>query len=154
MLSRHDRRELGSSMCRSGEAIARDCPNGSDLWRCSTLTPRSNSFVDRRGFHRALTEIFSVVLKKAVRVLKVRAAWQPIERKQSGVGPAGSRVGFQVATPRSANKDIPQFAPVVTVKVGLVDDDFGRGQTILLERERIKRHTIKQRRLNHQANAA
>jgi putative transposase len=31
---------------------------------------------------------------------------------------------------------------------------FGRGQTILLERERIKRHTIKQRRLNHQAKAA
>ena len=31
---------------------------------------------------------------------------------------------------------------------------FGRGQTILLERERIKRDTIKQRRLNHQAKAA
>lgn len=31
---------------------------------------------------------------------------------------------------------------------------FGRGQTILIERERIKRDTIKQRRLNHQAKAA
>ena len=31
---------------------------------------------------------------------------------------------------------------------------FGRGHTILLERERIKRHTIKQRRLHHQLNAA
>jgi transposase InsO family protein len=31
---------------------------------------------------------------------------------------------------------------------------FGRGQTILLERERIKRETIRQRRLNHQAKAA
>ena len=31
---------------------------------------------------------------------------------------------------------------------------FGRGHTILLERERIKRDTIKQRRLNHQAKAA
>ncbi|MEN5279496.1 integrase core domain-containing protein, partial [Brucella sp. TWI432] len=31
---------------------------------------------------------------------------------------------------------------------------FGRGQTILLERERIKRDTIKKRRLNHQAKAA
>lgn len=31
---------------------------------------------------------------------------------------------------------------------------FGRGQAILLERERIKRDTIKQRRLNHQAKAA
>ncbi len=31
---------------------------------------------------------------------------------------------------------------------------FGRGQTILLERERIKRVTIKKRRLNHQAKAA
>ena len=31
---------------------------------------------------------------------------------------------------------------------------FGHGQTILLERERIKRQTIKQRRLNHQAKAA
>ena len=31
---------------------------------------------------------------------------------------------------------------------------FGRGQTILLERERIKRDTIKQRRLNHHAKAA
>lgn len=31
---------------------------------------------------------------------------------------------------------------------------FGRGQTILLERERIKRDTIKQRRFNHQAKAA
>ncbi|MDQ0458408.1 hypothetical protein QO005_004771 [Rhizobium paknamense] len=31
---------------------------------------------------------------------------------------------------------------------------FGRGQTILLERERIKRDTIRQRRLNHQAKAA
>jgi len=31
---------------------------------------------------------------------------------------------------------------------------FGRGQTILLERERIKQDTIKKRRLNHQAKAA
>ncbi|MTH65948.1 transposase (plasmid) [Haematobacter massiliensis] len=31
---------------------------------------------------------------------------------------------------------------------------FGRGQTILIERERIKRDTIRQRRLNHHAKAA
>jgi len=31
---------------------------------------------------------------------------------------------------------------------------IGRGQTILLQRERIKRNTIKQRRLNHHAKAA
>jgi putative transposase len=31
---------------------------------------------------------------------------------------------------------------------------YGRAQAILLERERIKRDTIKQRRLNHQAKAA
>jgi transposase InsO family protein len=31
---------------------------------------------------------------------------------------------------------------------------FGRGETILLERERIKRDTTRQRRLNHQAKAA
>jgi hypothetical protein len=31
---------------------------------------------------------------------------------------------------------------------------FGRGQTILLQRERIKRHTITQRRLHHQRQAA
>ena len=31
---------------------------------------------------------------------------------------------------------------------------FGRGETILLERERIKRNTIKQRRLQHRKNAA
>ena len=31
---------------------------------------------------------------------------------------------------------------------------FGRGQTILLERERIKADTIKQRRLQHQLKAA
>ena len=31
---------------------------------------------------------------------------------------------------------------------------FGRGQTILLERERIKRATIQNRRLQHQLNAA
>ena len=31
---------------------------------------------------------------------------------------------------------------------------FGRGSTILLERERIKRETIKHRRLQHQKNAA
>ena len=31
---------------------------------------------------------------------------------------------------------------------------FGRGQTILIERERIKRDTIRKRRLNHQAKAA
>ncbi|MCA3653757.1 MAG: transposase [Methylobacterium sp.] len=31
---------------------------------------------------------------------------------------------------------------------------FGRGQTILLERERIKRRTIQHRRLMHQQNAA
>ena len=31
---------------------------------------------------------------------------------------------------------------------------FGRGQTILLDRERIKRHTIQQRRLIHQQHAA
>ena len=31
---------------------------------------------------------------------------------------------------------------------------FGRGHTILLQRERIKRDTIRQRRLNHQAKAA
>ena len=31
---------------------------------------------------------------------------------------------------------------------------FGRGQTILLERERIKRRTIQQRRLLHQSQAA
>src|SRR5262245_27470268 len=31
---------------------------------------------------------------------------------------------------------------------------FGRGQTILLERERIKRHTIQNRRLNHGSIAA
>ena len=31
---------------------------------------------------------------------------------------------------------------------------FGRGQTILLERERIKRDTIRQRRLKHQLKAA
>ena len=34
------------------------------------------------------------------------------------------------------------------------DVHFGRGQTILLERERIKRHTIQQRRLLHQQQAA
>ena len=31
---------------------------------------------------------------------------------------------------------------------------FGRGQTILLQRERIKRVTIQNRRLQHQLNAA
>jgi transposase InsO family protein len=31
---------------------------------------------------------------------------------------------------------------------------FGRGQTILLERERIKRRTIQQRRLLHRSQAA
>ena len=31
---------------------------------------------------------------------------------------------------------------------------FGRGETILLERERIKRDTIKQRRLQHRRQAA
>jgi hypothetical protein len=31
---------------------------------------------------------------------------------------------------------------------------FGRGQTILLERERIKRHTIENRRLNYRQIAA
>jgi putative transposase len=31
---------------------------------------------------------------------------------------------------------------------------FGHGQTILLERERIKRNTIKKRRLQHQKEAA
>jgi putative transposase len=31
---------------------------------------------------------------------------------------------------------------------------FGRGQTILLQRERIKRDTIRQRRLQHQLKAA
>jgi putative transposase len=31
---------------------------------------------------------------------------------------------------------------------------FGRGQTILLQRERIKRRTIDQRRLQHQRQAA
>jgi len=31
---------------------------------------------------------------------------------------------------------------------------FGRGNTILLERERIKRKTIENRRLNHQNKAA
>lgn len=31
---------------------------------------------------------------------------------------------------------------------------FGRGQTILLDRERIKRQTIRQRRLIHQQHAA
>ena len=31
---------------------------------------------------------------------------------------------------------------------------FGRGQTILLERERIKRKTIQNRRLHHQNKAA
>jgi putative transposase len=31
---------------------------------------------------------------------------------------------------------------------------FGRGETILLERERIKRNTIKQRRLQHRKAAA
>ena len=31
---------------------------------------------------------------------------------------------------------------------------FGRGQTILLQRERIKRRTIAQRRLQHQRQAA
>ena len=31
---------------------------------------------------------------------------------------------------------------------------FGRGQTILLQRERIKRQTITQRRLHHQRQAA
>jgi hypothetical protein len=34
------------------------------------------------------------------------------------------------------------------------EEYFGRGRTILLERERIKRETIKQRSLNHQAKAA
>ncbi|TIY08744.1 MAG: IS3 family transposase, partial [Mesorhizobium sp.] len=31
---------------------------------------------------------------------------------------------------------------------------FGRGQTILLQRERIKRNTIEQRRLRHRRDAA
>ena len=31
---------------------------------------------------------------------------------------------------------------------------FGRGQTVLLERERIKRHTIESRRLNYRQIAA
>lgn len=31
---------------------------------------------------------------------------------------------------------------------------FGRGQTILMERERIKRDTIKTRRLQHRGKAA
>ena len=34
------------------------------------------------------------------------------------------------------------------------DVNFGRGQTILLERERIKRDTIKTRRLQHRGKAA
>ena len=36
----------------------------------------------------------------------------------------------------------------------LADVYFGRAQTILLERERIKRATIQNRRLQHQLNAA
>ena len=34
------------------------------------------------------------------------------------------------------------------------DVNFGRGQTILLQRERIKRDTIKNRRLQHRGKAA
>ena len=33
------------------------------------------------------------------------------------------------------------------------DVDFGRGQTILLQRERIKRNTFRKRRLQHQSKA-
>ena len=37
---------------------------------------------------------------------------------------------------------------------GTTDVYFGRGQTILLERERIKHQTFKTRRLHHRSKAA
>ncbi|MCA3421653.1 MAG: hypothetical protein INF81_01765 [Roseomonas sp.] len=43
---------------------------------------------------------------------------------------------------------------MVTNNLTPADVYFGRGQTILLERERIKRRTIQQRRLMHHENAA
>ena len=42
----------------------------------------------------------------------------------------------------------------VSIVTGPADVYFGRGQTILLERERIKSDTIKLRRLQHQLKAA
>jgi hypothetical protein len=54
--------------------------------------------------------------------------------------------------------DLPlnQFASLVQEALApeTADVYFGRGQTILLERERIKRRTIQQRRLMHHQKAA
>ena len=45
---------------------------------------------------------------------------------------------------------------IITALCGAAPADvyFGRGQTILLQKERIKRQTIAQRRLQHQRQAA
>ena len=45
-------------------------------------------------------------------------------------------------------------SPAFIVMKAPADVYFGRGQTILLERERIKRKTIQHRRLHHKTHAA
>jgi hypothetical protein len=48
----------------------------------------------------------------------------------------------------------PSALPREPAQPDPADVYFGRGQAILLERERIKRQTIQQRRLIHQQHAA
>jgi hypothetical protein len=54
--------------------------------------------------------------------------------------------------PRREAQDLKEV--VAEQALELRDVYFGRGQTILLQRERIKRDTIRQRRLQHQSKAA
>jgi hypothetical protein len=58
--------------------------------------------------------------------------------------------------PRASRKAGARYSPILREpkQPDPADVYFGGGQTILLERQRIKRKTIQHRRLMHQQNAA
>ena len=78
-----------------------------------------------------------------------RRPWKIAARGQTGCGTASpNHIGSFVAHYNHLryHESIANLTPA--------DVYFGRGQTILLERERIKRQTIQNRRLHHRGQAA
>jgi transposase InsO family protein len=92
----------------------------------------------------------------------VDARYRCLQRKGGRRYGAACRGSGQRPTPGALEAQIAHFVEHYNYRryheslqnLTPADVYLGRGRTILLERERIKRDTIKQRRLQHQSKAA
>ena len=123
----------------------------SNATHASTTDPEAQLYRKGRGKEAKLSFMGHTLMENRSGLIVAAALTQAVRRQRSLDRPAGeleARIEAFVAhyNHMRYHESIDNLTPA--------DVYFGRGQTILLERQRIKRRTIQHRRLLHKTHAA